>query len=72
MGSLKEYIIEIRVNAVIEVSIKADSLEDALERARELNENRKLWDFKPGVIYSDGTDEIITVRDGLGWDGLHD
>ena len=72
MGPLKEYIIEIRVNAVIEVSIKADSLEDALERARELNKNGKLWDFKPGVIYSDGTDEIITVRDGCGWDGLHD
>ena len=67
---LEQFDIEIKVNAVISVTIKAESLEEAISKAKELHDSNKLWDWGKGVEYQDGTEEIITVRKSDGWDNI--
>lgn len=60
---LKTFTVNVRVNAIVSYPIQAESLEAALEKARQ---DKETVAFTDGIDYIDGHEEIIGV-DGL-WD----
>lgn len=59
-----DYVVYVKIKAVLEWKISATSPQEALEKAKEVGFNEVIAD---GVDVCDGSTEVVGVISGLNW-----